>query len=69
AAVDSQRFEDDAEVPGPSLTVGEVVEVVFDGGEKVRIKRGIEFGWVPAEALAATPPVAEAEPEAPVEPE
>jgi hypothetical protein len=54
--VQSMRFADDAETAGPALSRGDVVEVVLEDGDQVRVKLGMAFGWVPASALADAPP-------------
>ena len=49
--------------PGSEVTTTEVelnerVEVVFVDGDLVRIRKNLNFGWVPAAALTATDPTA-----------
>ncbi len=60
----TQRFADDAAVAGPSLETGDVVEVMMEEGDRVRVKKGSAYGWVDADVLSDTPPAEEATPEA-----
>jgi hypothetical protein len=52
----SKRFPD-ATVAGPAFLAGTAVTVLVTEGEWVRVAKGDQFGWVPATALATTPPV------------
>lgn len=54
-AVDADRFAD-REGFGPALEQGDEVEVVLRDGERVRVRSGNDFGWVPASALSDVPP-------------
>ena len=73
APTTAQRWPDEGKGVTVTLQAGEAVEVVARQGEKVRVKKGADFGWVPAASLAATPPApalpidvdADALPEAP----
>lgn len=38
------------------LVPGDAVDVLVRDGGLVRVKRGLEFGWVPAEKLSAEEP-------------
>ena len=75
APTTAQRWPDEGKGVTVTLQPGDAVEVVARQGEKVRVKKGAEFGWVPASALSATAPApalpidvdAEAVPEAPGE--
>ncbi len=40
-----------------SLVEGDRVEVLVRDGEKVRVRKGTNFGWVPATALTNVEPV------------
>ena len=53
----------DAAVVVATLDPGARVEVLLADGAKTRIRRGIDFGWVPSDALTKdAPPNATAEP-------
>ena len=52
----SKRFPD-AEVAGPAFLAGTAVTVLVTEGAWVRVAKGDQFGWVPATAIGATPPV------------
>lgn len=39
-----------------TLDAGAEVTVVLRDGDQVRVRHGLDFGWVPAEALLAAPP-------------
>lgn len=54
------RFADGSETPGPELKRGDPVEVVLEKEERVRIKVGTAYGWVPASALGDAPPADDA---------
>jgi hypothetical protein len=32
------------------------LEVIYEAGDQVRVRRGTDFGWVPFAALTSTPP-------------
>lgn len=38
------------------LQAGDEVEVVYRDGAKVRVRKGVEFGWVDASALTSVQP-------------
>jgi hypothetical protein len=48
--------------PVRSLEVNDKVEVVLRDGAQVRVRKGIDFGWVPATALTDKEPVVETPP-------
>ena len=59
----STRFSD-AELAGPLFESGEKVELLFEDGEIVRVRKGDRYGWVPATAITRERP-ADAESDAP----
>jgi len=59
--VESTRFAD-AEHPGPPLDEGDRVEVVLRDGDRVRVRKGTRFGWVPAAVLTDQAPATEEPP-------
>lgn len=48
----------DADAAVRTLAAGDEVEVVLREGERVRVRRELDFGWVPADAVADQPPAA-----------
>lgn len=44
------------EVPGPTLSAGEQVELITEKDGWVRVKKGERYGWVPAGKLVEEPP-------------
>ena len=57
APTTAQRWPDEGKGVTVTLQPGEAVEVVARQADKVRVKKGAEFGWVPASALSVTAPV------------
>lgn len=53
--VTSKRFPD-AEVDGPKLTAGARVTVLVREEERLRVRAGTSYGWVPADVVAETKP-------------
>lgn len=51
----SLRF-DGEELPGPTFTAGEQVQVVLVDGERARVYKDDRYGWVPVSALAPVAP-------------
>lgn len=61
--VESVRFAD-ADVKGPTFEAKARLEVLFRDGDRVRVRRGDSYGWIPAAKTTATAPEG-AETEAP----
>jgi hypothetical protein len=57
----AKRFPD-AETEGPSLVKGARVTVLVREGERVRVRAGTSFGWVPATAIGEAMPEGSAPP-------
>ena len=57
--VQSLRFPDDEKVQGPFLSAGDEVEVVFEEGDRVRIRKGTTWGWIPRGVTAQQAPAEE----------
>ncbi|MBT3223716.1 MAG: hypothetical protein HN348_32000 [Proteobacteria bacterium] len=60
--VQSMRFVNE-EVVGPFFSAGDRVEVVFREAGQVRLKKGLEFGWVAEAQVTDKEPEAEETPE------
>lgn len=54
-ATPSQRFPE-GEVEGPEFEADERITVLYIEPERVRVRRGSRYGWVPADALTAEAP-------------
>ena len=52
----SQRFPGE-DVAGPTFATGTEVVVIVTEGDRVRVHKDDRYGWVPASALTATPPL------------
>src|SRR5687768_8435035 len=52
----SQRFPGE-DVPGPTITAGTEVVVIVTEGDRVRVHKDDQYGWVPASALTAVAPM------------
>lgn len=52
--VDAVRWPDGAAV-AVKLGTGDQVEVLLRDGDRVRVRKGTDFGWVAASALSVTP--------------
>ncbi len=51
----SARFPD-AAVPGPTFTAGAPVVVLIEQGDRSRVMKGDQLGWVPTASLTDTAP-------------
>ncbi len=49
----------DAEAEVTSLPAGTEVEVILREGDKARVRKDLDFGWVPQSAVSDQPPAAE----------
>jgi hypothetical protein len=47
----------DVAVTTVTLAAGDEVEVLVKDGDTVRVRKGTDFGWVPASALTSAAPV------------
>ncbi len=57
---------DDGEITVATLEPSSRVEVLVTDGDKTRVRRGIDFGWIPSDALTRDEPAdAAPEPSAP----
>ncbi len=56
--VEARRFPASAatQAPGPSLRIGDEVELIVVEGTLARVKKGDRYGWVPASALTEEAP-------------
>lgn len=54
-AAEGVRWPDVAVVT-VDVAPGDPVEVLARDGDRVRVRKGTAFGWVPAAALVSTPP-------------
>ena len=61
--VQSKRFSD-KDLPGKSFLAGDAVQVLFETNQLIRIKKGNNFGWVPAATVSDEAP---APPELPLD--
>jgi hypothetical protein len=52
----SQRFPGE-EIAGPTFTAGTEVEVIVTDGDRVRVRKDEQYGWVPASALTDAAPI------------
>lgn len=57
----AQRFAD-ADVEGPQVTKGARVSVLVREDDRVRVRVGTDYGWIPATAISAERPAAIAPP-------
>ncbi len=48
----SKRFAD-AETPGPTFEANAPLEVLVRDGERLRVRSGVEIGWVNADQVSA----------------
>lgn len=60
-AADALRWPDTT-IVSLSVKPGDEVEVLVHDGDKVRVRKATDFGWLPASAVSATKP---ADPSAP----
>ena len=58
--VQSTRFPD-ADTPGLLVEAGDELEIVYREGDRIRIKKSIEFGWIPADKVTEEAPAEDAE--------
>jgi hypothetical protein len=54
-SVSLQRWAD-ADIPVAEVDADARVEVLFVEGTKTRVRRGMDFGWVPSDALTTKEP-------------